>query len=193
MSDEDAPRIHSTALVESSDIGPGTRIWAFCHVLSGARIGRLCNIGDHSFIEGGVTIGDEVVIKNGVSIWRGVTIEDRVFIGPNATFTNDFVPRARVFHDHYQPTLVREGASIGANATLLCGITIGRYALVGAGSVVTRNVPDFALVVGSPARISGYVCRCGTKLAFSAGQIADCTHCPRRFRQIDSGAVEEQA
>ena len=158
--------IHSTALVESDDVGSGTRVWAFVHVLKGAVIGRDCNIGDHCYIEGGVKIGDEVVIKNGVSLWTGVTIEDRTFIGPNVAFTNDLVPRAKVYRDEYDHTLVREGASIGANATLLSPLTIGRYALIGAGSVVTHDVPDFALVYGNPAQRHGWVCQCGKRLEF---------------------------
>ena len=155
---------HATALVESETIGPGTRIWAFAHVMRDVVIGRDCNFGDHCFIESGVRLGDEVVVKNGVSIWNGVTIEDRVFIGPNAAFTNDTIPRAKAFHQEHERTLVREGASIGANATLLCGITVGRYAMIGAGSVVTRDVPDFALVYGNPARQHGWACGCGEQL-----------------------------
>ena len=158
--------VHPTALVESDRIGPGTCIWAFVHVLKGAEIGRDCNMGDHCYIEGGVKIGDEVVIKNGVSLWTGVTIEDRAFIGPNVAFTNDLIPRAKVYCEEYDRTLVREGASIGANATLLCPLIIGHYALIGAGSVVTYDVPDFALVYGNPARQHGWVCRCGKQLEF---------------------------
>jgi len=165
-----ASTIHPTALVETDHVGPGTRIWAFVHILKGAVIGRDCNIGDHCYIEGGVQIGDEVVIKNGVSLWTGVTIEDRVFIGPNVAFTNDLVPRAKVYRDDYDHTLVKEGASIGANATLLCPLTIGRYALVGAGAVVTRDVPDFGLVYGNPARLVGFVCKCGQRLPFTPEQ-----------------------
>ena len=148
-----APFIHPQALVESDAIGEGTRIWAFCHVLAGATVGRDCNLGDHAFVESGVTIGDECVIKNGVSIWDGVTLEDRVFVGPNAAFTNDLVPRARVRRGAWDRTLVKEGASIGANATLVCPLVVGRYALIGAGAVVTRDVPSGCQVVGNPARL----------------------------------------
>jgi acetyltransferase-like isoleucine patch superfamily enzyme len=169
-------------------VGPGTRIWAFAHVLPGAVIGSNCNVGDHCFIEGGVRIGDDVVVKNGVSLWDGVTIENRVFIGPNAAFTNDLFPRARNPRSAWEPTLVREGASIGANATLLCGITVGRYALIGAGAVVTRDVPDFGLVIGNPARQRGFVCRCGQRLTF-ADAVATCP-CGRGFRTANQRVVE---
>ena len=165
--------IHPQALVESNMIGDGSKIWAFAHVLNGAVIGTNCNVGDHCYIEGGVSIGNEVVIKNGVSIWEGVTLEDRVFIGPNVAFTNDLVPRAKVYRDQYELTLVQEGASIGANATLTCPVIIGRYALVGAGSVVTRNVPDFGLVYGNPARLRGWICACGKRLPLKVEEETD--------------------
>lgn len=181
-------RIHPSALVETDQIGAGTRVWAFCHLLAGASIGRNCNLGDHCYVEGGARIGDDVVVKNGVAIWQGVTIEDRVFIGPNVAFTNDRVPRAKVFRAEYDRAVIREGTSIGANATLLCPITVGRYALVGAGAVVTKDVPDFGLVVGNPARLRGYVCRCGERLVFAQGRAACSRGC--RFQQVD-GMMEE--
>lgn len=147
---------HSSALVESSRIGDNTRIWAFVHVLPDAVIGVDCNICDHVFIENSVVIGDRVTIKCGVQIWDGVHLEDDVMIGPNATFTNDIFPRSKQpFELH--PTRVMKGASIGANATILCGITIGPGAMIGAGSVVTRDVPARAVVVGNPARIIRYL------------------------------------
>jgi acetyltransferase-like isoleucine patch superfamily enzyme/dTDP-4-dehydrorhamnose 3,5-epimerase-like enzyme len=148
---------HEHALVESADIGDGTRVWAFAHVLPGARIGADCNICDHVFVESDVVVGDRVTVKCGVQLWDGVRLHDDVFIGPNATFTNDAFPRSR---DHTRPlmeTVVERGASIGANATVLPGIRIGRNAMVGAGSVVTGDVPPNAIVVGNPARIMGYV------------------------------------
>lgn len=157
---------HPTALVESEEIGEGTRIWAFAHVMKGTRVGAGCNLGDHAFVESGVTLGDNVTVKNGVALWDGVTAENNVFIGPNVVFTNDRNPRAMVKKNKQQflTTHIREGASLGANVTVVCGITIGRYAFAGAGAVVTKDVPDYAIVVGNPARRVGYMCECGEKL-----------------------------
>jgi acetyltransferase-like isoleucine patch superfamily enzyme/dTDP-4-dehydrorhamnose 3,5-epimerase-like enzyme len=149
--------VHERALCESEAVGEGTRIWAFAHVLPGARIGANCNVCDGVFIEGGVVAGDRVTIKCGVQLWDGVVLEDDVFVGPNATFTNDPFPRSRKWPPSYPKTHVRAGASIGANATILPGVEIGRGAMVGAGAVVTRSVPPHAIVVGNPARIKGYV------------------------------------
>jgi UDP-2-acetamido-3-amino-2,3-dideoxy-glucuronate N-acetyltransferase len=148
---------HPQAIVESPHIGEGTRIWAFAHILPRAVIGKDCNICDHVFIENDVSVGDRVTIKCGVQLWDGVHVEDDVFIGPNATFTNDAFPRSKQRLDHYPTTLVRKGASIGANATILPGITVGVDAMVGAGAVVTRSVPPHAVVTGNPARIARYV------------------------------------
>jgi UDP-2-acetamido-3-amino-2,3-dideoxy-glucuronate N-acetyltransferase len=146
---------HDQALVESDKIGEGTRIWAFAHVLPGARIGADCNICDHTFIENDVVIGDRSTVKCGVQLWDGVTVESDVFIGPNATFTNDLMPRSRQHPPRFLRTLLKKGASIGANATIL-PVTIGENAMVGAGAVVTHDVPANAIVVGNPARIVGY-------------------------------------
>ncbi|MDB6062786.1 MAG: isomerase [Verrucomicrobiaceae bacterium] len=148
--------VHPSALCESEMIGESTRIWAFSHVLPNARVGSGCNICDHVFIENDVVIGDRVTIKCGVQVWDGLTLEDDVFIGPNVTFTNDPYPRSKQYPTKFSKTLVRRGASIGANATILPGITIGMQAMVGAGSVVTHDVPPYAKVVGNPARIIGY-------------------------------------
>lgn len=149
--------VHPSALCESTSIGDRTRVWAFAHVLSGARVGSDCNLCDHVFIENDVVIGDRVTVKCGVQIWDGLRIEDDVFIGPNATFTNDPFPRSRRHLPRYPQTTIRRGASIGANATILPGIVIGENAMVAAGAVVTRSVPPNAIVRGNPARIAGYV------------------------------------
>lgn len=164
---------HPLAIVETQEIGRGTRVWAFAHIMKDVRLGENCNVGEQCYLESGVVVGNDVVIKNGVALWEGVQVEDRVFLGPNCAFTNDLFPRSRIIKRRYK-TLVREGASIGANATVLCGIKIGRYSLVGAGSVVTRDVPEFAIVAGNPARLRGYVCRCGEKLDFSQHSQAHC-------------------
>ncbi len=163
---ERAPYVHPDGRCESRAVGEGTRVWAFAHVLPGAAIGRNCNICDHAFVEGAATIGDRVTVKNGVLIWDGVSIEDDAFIGPAVVFTNDLTPRAHVrkHGEELLRTVVRCGATIGANATIVCGITIGRHAFVAAGSVVTRDVGDHVLVAGNPARPAGFVCRCGRPL-----------------------------
>ncbi len=146
--------VHESAIVdEGASVGPRTRVWAFVHIMSGAVVGADCNIGDHSFIEGNVRIGDRVTVKNGVSLWDGLTIEDDVFVGPNAAFTNDPFPRSRVPLPELVTTTIRRGASIGANATVVCGVDIGEGAMVGAGAVVTRDVEPHVVVVGSPARV----------------------------------------
>lgn len=155
--------IHSHALVETDQIGAGTRIWAFVHILKGAFIGKDCNICDHCFIEQGVKIGNHVTVKSGIYIWEGVTIEDHVFLGPNVVFTNDIRPRSKRYIKSV-PTLIKQGASIGANSTILAGITIGSYAMAGIGSIITRDVPAHALVYGNPAKIKGWVDEQGEKL-----------------------------
>ncbi len=163
MSSYPPPFIHQQALVESETIGNGTRIWAFVHVVNGAVIGENCNICDHCYIEYGVTLGNNVTIKSGIYIWEGVTLEDNVFLGPNVVFTNDIRPRSKQYTERSK-TLVKHGASLGANSTLLAGITIGSYAMSGIGSVITRDVPDHALVYGNPAKIMGWVDEDGAKL-----------------------------
>ena len=159
MSDQVRPPgvfIHERAILETDRVGAGTRIWAFAHVLPGAVIGRDCNICDGVFVENGALVGDRVTVKCGVQLWEGVTLEDDVFVGPNATFTNDRTPRSKQYQAEVLKTVVRRGASIGANATILPGLTIGRDAMIGAGAVVTRSVPANAVVIGNPARIVRY-------------------------------------
>ncbi len=180
---------HPQALVESEQIGSGTRIWAFAHVMHGASIGVNCNIGDQCYIEGGVIIGDDVVIKNGVSLWEGVTIEDRVFIGPNVSFTNDLWPRAKQYKDAYDRMTIKRGASIGANATLIAPVVIGQYALVGAGAVVSKDVNDFAIVTGNPGRQTGCVCKCSRRLIFDENYKTTC-RCGLMFQLSDNLCTE---
>lgn len=148
---------HQNALVESNKIGYDTKVWSFTHILPGAQIGKECNICDHVFIENDVIIGDRVTIKCGVQLWDGLRIEDDVFIGPNATFTNDLFPRSKQRPKKFLQTWIKEGASIGANATILAGVTVGKKSMVAAGAVVTRNVPPNSVVSGNPAQITGYV------------------------------------
>ena len=160
-------KIHETACVENgSVVGDGTSIWQYCIIKSGAVIGDGCNIGAGCYIEDRVRIGNGVKIKNNITLYEGVVIEDDVFLGPNCVFTNVINPRSFIERKkEFKETIVRKGATIGANATIICGNTVGRYAMVGAGSVVTKDVPDYALFVGNPARHQGYVCECGCKLS----------------------------
>jgi acetyltransferase-like isoleucine patch superfamily enzyme len=155
---------HPNSLVETKRIGYGTRVWAFVHILPGAVLGINCNVCDHCYIENQVTIGNNVTLKCGVYLWDGVTIEDNVFVGPNVVFTNDVVPRSGNKEYIMQPTLIKAGASLGANSTILAGVTIGEYALTGIASVVTRDVPAYALVYGNPARQHGWVGEQGERL-----------------------------
>jgi len=182
---------HRLAVIEpGATIGKRTRIWAFVHILAGVSIGDDCNVCDHTFIESAVQIGNRVTIKCGVSLWDGVIVEDDVFIGPNAVFTNDKRPRSRKHPEHFPTILLKEGASLGANSTILPGITVGRWSMVGAGAVVTHDVPDYALVVGTPARLVGWVCQCGEKLSFRAARQLVCG-CGRRYQQMGEGHIRE--
>lgn len=178
---------HPTAVVdEGCTIGEGTRIWHFSHILPGTVIGAGCNLGQNVVVGPDVTIGRGCKIQNNVSVYKGVTLEDDVFCGPSMVFTNVFNPRANIRRmDEARPTLVRHGASLGANSTVVCGVTIGRYAFVGAGAVITRDVPDHALVYGNPARQHGWVCECGEKL--TAGLV--CPACGLRYMRDGSGLV----
>jgi UDP-2-acetamido-3-amino-2,3-dideoxy-glucuronate N-acetyltransferase len=188
--------VHETAVVdEPCSIGSGTKIWHFCHIMAGAVIGENCSLGQNVFVASGCVIGNNVKIQNNVSLYTGVTLEDDVFCGPSAVFTNVTNPRSHVSRKHeYRPTLVRRGATIGANATVVCGTTLGRYAFVGAGAVVTRDVPDFALVYGNPARLRGWMCRCGVRLRMgphAVGMVtADCDACGRRYVRRDLAVTE---
>ena len=179
---------------EGCQIGDGTRIWHFTHVMAGARIGLRCNIGQNVVISPGVVIGDNVKIQNNVSVYTGVILEDDVFCGPSMVFTNVVNPRSHVSRkDEYRQTLVRRGASIGANATIVCGHTIGCFAFIGAGAVVTRDVPDYALVVGNPARVTGWMCDCGVKLASGAKAPAQsvCRVCGATYAGGGTGLVRQ--
>lgn len=180
-----APFVHPTAVVDAgAEIGPDTRIWHFCHVMPGSRIGAGCVLGQNVMVGRDVRIGDGCKIQNNVSVFAGVTLEDEVFCGPGMMFTNVLTPRAFVERkEEFLPTLVRRGATIGANAVILCGNVIGRYAMVGAGAVVTRNVADHALVTGNPARRAGWVSRAGERL----DEDLVCPRTGERYHETDSG------
>jgi len=179
---------HETAIVDGSvEIGEGTKIWHFSHICSGVKIGKNCKLGQNVFVQNNVSIGNNAKIQNNVSIYAGVTLEDYVFCGPSMVFTNILNPRCKYPQetpDKYVKTLVKNGASLGANCTIVCGITIGRNAFIGAGAVVTKNVPDYALVYGSPARIRGWICECGTKLEFE-NKISICAKCNLKYQRTD--------
>jgi len=173
---------HSSYIDEDVVIGEGTRIWHYCHILKGSKIGKNCTIGQNVMIGPDVKIGDKCKIQNNVSVYKGVTLEDDVFCGPSCVFTNVYNPRAFIERKHeFKPTLVKKGATIGANATIVCGVTIGKYAMIGAGAVVKKDVPDYAIVVGIPARQIGWVCRCGTTLRFQNDYIK-CNYCGSEYR-----------
>lgn len=180
--------VHESSFVdEGAQIGKGTKIWHFCHVMGTARIGERCNIGQNVFIQSDVIMGNNVKIQNNVSVYTGVILEDDVFLGPSMVFTNVTNPRSHVNRrEEYQTTLVKRGASIGANATVVCGVTLGQYCFIGAGSVVTRDVPDYALVYGNPGRIQGWMCQCGTRMTFhptGTRELATCEACGDRYEK----------
>ncbi|MCK4883008.1 MAG: N-acetyltransferase [Candidatus Omnitrophica bacterium] len=176
--------VHPSSYIDrDASIGDDTRVWHFCHVMSGARIGRNCNIGQNVFVGRNVLIGNNVKIQNNVSVYDGVTLKDDVFCGPSCVFTNIINPRAAIQRnsaEHYRKTTVEKGATIGANATIICGVTIGRYALIGAGAVVTKDVADYGLVLGSPARRKGWACECGETLKFTKNK-STCKSCKRKY------------
>lgn len=187
-------QVHPLGVNDSDAVGDGTRIWAFAHVMKGARVGKNCNVGEHCFVESGAVVGDGVTLKNGVCVWEGVEIEDFAFIGPLAALTNDRYPRSPRLeldavrkryagHEWLVRTRIRRGAAIGANATIVCGVTIGQFATVAAGAVVTRDVGDYELVAGTPARPVGVVCKCGQKTRV-AGTQAQCGACGLRYAQV---------
>ncbi len=188
--------VHESSYIdEPCEIGEGTKIWHFSHVMKNSRIGRNCNIGQNVLISPDVIIGDNVKLQNNVSVYTGVELEDDVFCGPSMVFTNVVNPRSHVSRkDEYRKTLVKKGASIGANATVVCGHTVGRFAFIGAGSVVTKDVPDYALIVGNPGRISGWMCQCGIKLGFTRdaqAQQVSCTACGKNYVK-EADAVRER-
>jgi len=183
--------VHPKAICESNHIGKNTRIWAFVHVMKDVTIGEDCNICDHSFVESGVRIGNRVTIKNGISVWNGVTLEDDVFLGPNCVLTNDLYPRSKVYHSENTNTLIKQGASIGANATILCGITLGKYCMIGAGAVVTKDVPDYALVAGNPAKFRYWISKTGEKLNFDSQNHSIDSQGNRYFMNIKEEKVSE--
>lgn len=177
---------HTHSIVESEQVGAGTRVWAFAHVLRGAVIGSNCNINDHTFIENDVIMGDNVTVKSGVYIWDGARISDNVFIGPNVTFTNDLRPRSKQYPLEFAKTIIEEWASIGANSTIIAGVKIGKYAMIGAGSLVSKSVPNNTLWYGNPARFKAYICNCGEKLT----KDNSCVACGKKY-EITNGNVEE--
>ena len=181
--------VHPSSFVdEPCSIGKGTKIWHFCHIMENCEIGENCNLGQNVVISPGCVIGNNVKIQNNVSIYTGVVLEDDVFCGPSAVFTNVINPRSHVpRRDQYKRTMVMRGATIGANATVVCGVTLGRYCFVGAGAVITRDVPDYGMVYGNPGRLRGWMCYCGSKLplgSFADGvETAHCQACGRRYQK----------
>ena len=187
--------IHPSSYVdEGADIGSGTKIWHYCHVMNTARIGKNCSLGQNVFVAANTIIGDGVKVQNNVSIYEGVVLEDHVFLGPSMVFTNVINPRSHVARKaEYRKTLVKRGATIGANATIVCGVTIGAFAFVGAGAVVSGDVPDYALVYGVPARLQGWVCQCGIALDFNkSGAVATCQSCGESYRKDGPIVVREE-
>lgn len=185
--------VHESSYVdEDVEIGEGTKIWHFCHIQKGARIGKHCSLGQNVNISNHVTIGDGCKLQNNVSLYEGVELENYVFCGPSCVFTNDLTPRAKYPKGSagYKKTLIREGASIGANATIVCGHTVGKWAMIGAGAVVACNVPDHALMLGVPAKQAGYVCECGMRIGWVEKDVV-CPACGRAYRKNEQAEIEE--
>ena len=188
--------VHESSYVDDgAELGAGTKVWHFCHVMSGAVIGRGCSLGQNVVVMPGTRLGDNVKVQNNVSIYEGVECEDDVFLGPSMVFTNVTNPRSHVSRKHeYKPTLVRKGTSIGANATILCGNELGAYSFVAAGAVVTRRVPAYGIMAGVPARRIGWMCECGERLDVNAaGTEVRCTACTARYVLIDEESLERQS
>lgn len=185
--------VHATATIDSgAKIGNGTRVWHYTHVMEGAEIGRNCILAQNVFVASGAVIGSGVKIQNNVSVYKAVMLEDHVFCGPSVVFTNVINPRSEIERkSEYKPTLVKKGATLGANSTILCGITIGRYAFIGAGAVVTKDIPNYALATGVPARIAGWMCRCGEKLSPGKNQLAVCKSCAKTYKCLKNQIQEE--
>ena len=176
--------VHPTAIVdEGAEIGEGTKIWHFTHIMAGARIGENCILGQNVFIGSGAILGDNIKVQNNVSIYDGTVLEDDVFCGPSMVFTNVFNPRSFISRKkEFRKTLVRKGATIGANVTVICGNTIGQYAFIGAGAVVTKDVPDHALVYGNPGKVKGWICQCAEEITFRSGK-AVCHACGKKYKK----------
>lgn len=181
---------HKTAIVETKNVGKDSRIWAYTHILPGATIGKNANICDFCFIENDVILGNDVTVKCGVYLWDGITVEDNVMIGPAAAFTNDLFPRSKNTEYKLEKTLLKKGCSIGANATIIAGVTIGEHALVGAGAVVTKSVPDYGLVYGNPATLHDFICVCTKKILFEQDKYV--CNCGRKYVKKNSSTIEQE-
>ena len=183
--------VHESSYIDQPcQIGKGTKIWHFSHIMPNSQIGENCNIGQNVVISPGVVLGNGVKVQNNVSIYTGVICEDDVFLGPSCVFTNVINPRSFIERkDEFKTTLIKKGATIGANATIICGHSIGRYALIGAGAVVSKDVPDYALLAGNPAQIIGYVCQCGHRLRFNEAGQAQCPSCATRYTYNEQSGV----